>query len=912
VISDNQILAARINFACCEIDYLRSYVKALTFGDVSCAEEQRRKWLYMKWAARIMRSTRTSTETTGGCVTKEYANDVYCKAGCYCKCGCGPGYAPLEGTLCDPVPEHTVLEAVDVNQRAAIESGPPAEGDAYLVVANEDSLVDEWSVNTIQTWDGLGWVEQELANNQIVLAEDTGDFWITYNSTTPGLLFPALVVTASGPLGDYEIVSQYPATAATSGRTVYVSILINGMNATLYYGPESHFATPQEYSFGSAEVSSISVTYISGNCETIVVSEVEPPDPFCGTVDVDLTAEVNCDDQTFDVTVSISNPVDFPLGNIIPFVNDAAQTAVPAAVGDTVIGPFYATDTVSVRVTNTFSSECDVESDEIRSPQFPESDYTVLQAVDAAFEPSAQPGLPYLIVSNVDSLSGGWADHVCEIWSGTDYITVADGEVTLAADPGAPLGYWQMDSGTQVQVFGAPEVVYNTITLVYVVTPPPVSPFMAGVNVFVSYNCGGTPVPIYSGPVEGFAESFFTPACAPGTVEVTMTYVPTCPVTVDAVIESYTPDGDPDPDFTEGGLNNAVYSVVVDPDDRLIVGGLFTQYASTTANRFTRLNSDGTLDTTFNTALGTGFNDAVRSFVRESSGSYLIVGDFTSFDGTSVGRIARISEDGVLDTTFNTNIGTGFTFPAFSINDLGDGTYIVTGTFNAFNGSSHTGIIKIDADGNIVPEFVGNFSSQAGIASLNPVDGSIIVNNGFSLFYNGTNIAAGAGTGGSFVSIDTTTGALRSVIPLGTKFNSYALPTVMPDGSYIVAGQFTSYNGVTANRIIKLTATGVVDPVFATNVGTGFNDETTNVTVLPNGQIAICMVGTATTFNGNPTAQLVVMSQDGVRDFSFNTGTGFAGGRTLFLKYQSDGTLVAVGWFTSVDGLTRLRVARLQ
>jgi len=48
------------------------------------------------------------------------------------------------------------------------------------------------------------------------------------------------------------------------------------------------------------------------------------------------------------------------------------------------------------------------------------------------------------------------------------------------------------------------------------------------------------------------------------------------------------------------GANNSVYAVAVQPDGKIIIGGRFSTYNSDVAVGITRLNADGTRDTTFN------------------------------------------------------------------------------------------------------------------------------------------------------------------------------------------------------------------------------------------------------------------------------------------------------------------------
>ena len=66
--------------------------------------------------------------------------------------------------------------------------------------------------------------------------------------------------------------------------------------------------------------------------------------------------------------------------------------------------------------------------------------------------------------------------------------------------------------------------------------------------------------------------------------------------------------------------------------------------------RLARVNTDGSLDQTFNT--GNGANSFVSALAIDSSGKVVIGGAFTSFNGVSRNRIARVNANGSLDTTF--------------------------------------------------------------------------------------------------------------------------------------------------------------------------------------------------------------------------------------------------------------------
>lgn len=910
VISQESINKRKAAYMVCYANATWSRHQAIMFGDVCDQKEQEAKMVTLGWAMSILCGYSPEGECKGSrtITYEEVCCAIKIADPCCVKTACAEDQQPQPS--CDPAIDYTVIATVAVVDRTGIESGPPNEGDSYYVVSGD--IPNVWEKNQVVTWNGTGWDSVTLPNDSVVFATETSSYWTVLDSANPGMLFPSVIAELVGAGGLYSITSAYPTVSANAGRDAELRGMINGAWVTLFLGPESALATPSNYLLGSTQVSNLVVIYKSGACQWESSVSATPPFGECGVISAIITPVADCGNDSFFIGVNIESLTGYPLGSIIPVVNGVEQApATTAILGMNIIGNYGFTDSVRVRIQNAFDSECDYISEPVTHPNMPGIDHMVYEAVDASFQGSAVPGRSYLIVSDTESVANTWALNVGRIWTGTDFVTVAEGEVTFATGASGILGYWQMDGGQQVQVFSPAIVTYNTISLVYLADLGPTAAFVSGMDVLLTYSCaGGGTVDLYNGPVTAFEPVTFTPVCTAENVIVTTTYMPSCPISITSEIEPYTPDGDPDPEFSEGGLNAAVYAVHIDPDDKIVVGGLFTSYGATQANRFTRLNSDGTLDTAFNTSLGTGFNAGVRAFVREEFGSYLCVGDFTSFNGTAVGFIARINQDGTLDTDFNTAIGTGTNFGSHYIVDLGDGTYIITGIFGQFNGNVHAGILKIDSDGAVVPGFVGAYNGQGGLAVLDPSDGNVIIGRGFSALYNGVGFG-GTGAGSSYMKINPATGAIVDSMLLGSKFNGYANPRPLLDGSQIVVGTFTSYNGVPANRIARINPGGAIDNTFSANVGSGFNEETTNAVLLPNGQVAICMIGTATLFNGEATREMVLISQNGVRDPHFNSsGDGFTGGRTLFVEQQSTGHLVSVGWFTSFNSLPRLRVAR--
>ena len=194
-------------------------------------------------------------------------------------------------------------------------------------------------------------------------------------------------------------------------------------------------------------------------------------------------------------------------------------------------------------------------------------------------------------------------------------------------------------------------------------------------------------------------------------------------------------NGSVDNTFSVGaGTSTLVQSILVQPDDKVILAGWFVSYSSTTANRIVRLNTNGTIDNTFNS--GTGFNNDVWHAIRQPDGKIVCVGSFTSYNGTAVDRMVRLNSGGTIDTSF-TSLGFDNLITDVAI-DV-DGNYIVAGYFTTYNGITQNRILKLNPDGTL---FAGwnsgsGISTQAQRALATFPDKKIMVGGGNNQTYNG-------------------------------------------------------------------------------------------------------------------------------------------------------------------------------
>ncbi|KIC02408.1 calcium-binding protein [Flavobacterium sp. JRM] len=308
------------------------------------------------------------------------------------------------------------------------------------------------------------------------------------------------------------------------------------------------------------------------------------------------------------------------------------------------------------------------------------------------------------------------------------------------------------------------------------------------------------------------------------------------------------PDGSIDEDFNIGsGFNGKAYASLIQKDEKIIIGGAFTTYSGITSNRLIRLNPDGSRDNSFNTnGAGSGI---IYDIAQQTDGKIIVVGSFTQYNGVVVNRVARILEDGSLDTSFTT--GSGSSKNITNIQIQSDGKIILSGNFTAFNGTDLNHIVRLNPDG----------------------------------------------------TIDTT-------FNIGSGFNSdVAALALQTNGKILVGGKFTSYNEIPANRIIRLNNDGSVDSDFLS--GTAFSND--GVTVIKTDAANNIMVGGSFTgkYNGIAVNRLVLLNSDGTMKPDFDIGSGPASASVLDLENNTDGSWFVGGSFAVFDSQNQGRLAKI-
>ena len=305
-------------------------------------------------------------------------------------------------------------------------------------------------------------------------------------------------------------------------------------------------------------------------------------------------------------------------------------------------------------------------------------------------------------------------------------------------------------------------------------------------------------------------------------------------------------DGSADAKFNPGSGADDLVSAVAIQNNKVIIAGYFTTVDGTARGSIARLNSDGSLDTGFNP--GTGADGPVLALAVQSDGKLVLGGQFTSLNGIPRSNIARLNSDGSVDSSFDP--GAGVVAENFStVNTVAlqpDGKVLIGGFFTNFNGMPRRHVARLGSNGSLDATFAPTVDvTGAGIlAGVNSVvvdsSGRILLGGDFT-GVNGlarTNIARINSNGSVDTSFDPGTGADFAVNTLAVQAN----------GKVVIGGFFTRVNGTARNYVARLNSNGGVDGEF--NPGSGANDAVYFSAIQDDGKVLIG--GLFTSFNGTP------------------------------------------------------------
>jgi uncharacterized delta-60 repeat protein len=377
-------------------------------------------------------------------------------------------------------------------------------------------------------------------------------------------------------------------------------------------------------------------------------------------------------------------------------------------------------------------------------------------------------------------------------------------------------------------------------------------------------------------------------------------------------LNTYAQDGQLDTTFHVGTgipLSQSVPNIAFQSDNKIIISGYYTTYNGKPNYGIARLNTDGTLDTTFKIKFAKQSGNNGTAVVVQPDGKIIVCGDSVDKKYTNnslVNYVARVHPDGTIDTSFHA----GSTDDCINCQSItkaalqADGKVIIVGDFNYYNGNYAPGIARLNANGSFDPTFkvgAGVDDELFGVKIQN--DGKILIGGRFR-HYNNTarNKIVRLNTDGSLdPTFNIGTGAI------GANDNALVADIIIQkDQKIVIGGSFTSYNGVSRNAIARLNTDGSLDTTFY--VGTGSNTGWFSTSMQHDGKFIIG--GGFTSYNGTAVNQIARLNTDGSLDPTFKPGTG-PNAYISTTAIQNDGKVIINGGFTSYNGTNITRLARI-
>lgn len=324
-------------------------------------------------------------------------------------------------------------------------------------------------------------------------------------------------------------------------------------------------------------------------------------------------------------------------------------------------------------------------------------------------------------------------------------------------------------------------------------------------------------------------------------------------------------DGSVDGSFNTGsGVDVGVTAVTVQPDGKVLIGGTFTKYRGTARNNIARINADGSIDSTFDP--GAGADDYIWSMIVEQDGSITVAGNFRSIANGARTGLARLNSNGSLITSFNPVLeNSDLLASVSSMIRLPDGKYIIGGGFTHIDGLDRVGIARLNSNGTVDPSF-NAFLHNGDVLGLALSAGGQVVVGGRFTGINGTQrqYVARLGSDGT---LDATFDPGSGIAKLATEVHAMAAQAdgkvlvgaydtrgnrsiflrlnadgsrdesfnpvfngrvtyaaVQPDGRILVLGAFATINGITRPKVARLNSDGTLDNSFVPPGAVFFDD----------------------------------------------------------------------------------------
>ena len=260
--------------------------------------------------------------------------------------------------------------------------------------------------------------------------------------------------------------------------------------------------------------------------------------------------------------------------------------------------------------------------------------------------------------------------------------------------------------------------------------------------------------------------------------------------------------------------NGAINCMALQPDGKILIGGAFSTVkpgagSELTRNHLARLNTNGTVDTSFNP----NANDDVNCLVLQPDGKVVVGGKFTNIAGVTRSYLVRLSgSNGLLDSAFNPSLDYLVDTAAVQV----DGKVLIGGGFATVGGDPHLHVARVSgADGSVDTSFVGAVDQEVLSLALQ-TDGKLFVSG-----YAFATATGGTRTGLARLNSDgTLDSSFIDAQMAGPSSSAATVSSVMLQGNgrAVIGGSFVQLGGMPFTNLGRIevgTASNSITPVGA-------------------------------------------------------------------------------------------------
>lgn len=257
--------------------------------------------------------------------------------------------------------------------------------------------------------------------------------------------------------------------------------------------------------------------------------------------------------------------------------------------------------------------------------------------------------------------------------------------------------------------------------------------------------------------------------------------------------------------------NGPVSDVVPLPSGKFFICGNFGSVnGSAGTYYYARINADGSTDTSFGPCSA---NNQVISACVLPSGKMLVSGYFTTIGGQSRNALALLNTNGTVDTSFNALIGGHAGGYCSELVVQPDGKVLLAGGITSAFGVERYRFVRLNADLTLDTTFAPRLNFNRSItASVLPT--GVLVGGSFTQLWNGTAFV----NRGSIGVVDAVTGAATAFNPNANQSVNVALP--LPNGTIFIAGEFTQVSSTARTRMALVSSSGTLLSGFDLAVNT--------------------------------------------------------------------------------------------